>query len=236
MLRESFKSELEKCLNSNSFFSYFDFEVIEDEKGVVSIEFLTENKYYFNFKIPTSTSEFEDKYEKKYSEYYYKTTISPWISALSENVNFIGKNALFSGIKEWMKYLQEDLLSIPVNRKIQEHENKLNEINEIIETMNNDYLSEDEKEQLVQRIDQLEQNMIKSINELNKKVEEKESLIQSLKSEFEALKEKTEIYNKKNFFKTFAAKIVQWTSDPNNQKILGSGITIVRNLIENKKD
>jgi hypothetical protein len=200
MIREAFRNEIENTLNSNVFFSCYDFKTTEEAQNNVKILYLADNRYSFQFKIPTFTTEFNDKYDKKYQSYYYGATVSPWASAICENVNFQGKESLLSGIQEWMMYLKEDLLNSLINRKIQEHEEKLNELNEIIDNISEEYLSENETKELTSRIDEPELNMEKNINELNKRAEEKEILIKSLKEEIEALKEKMGILNKKIFW------------------------------------
>jgi hypothetical protein len=244
MIREIFRNEIGSTLKTNTFFSFFDFKITEEQQNVVNILYLPDNKYYFQFDIPTSTVEFKkyyderhsEQYSEKYREYYYSAIISPWKSAIRENVSFEGKKSILNGIKQWMTYLKEDLLNTPINRKVQEHEEKLNELSGIIDNVENDYLSENEKQELINRINDLELHMIKNIDELNKKSEEKEILINSLKEEIELLKEKMQIFNKKNFFRTFAAKIVEWAIKPENQKLIGNSVDVVKNLIENKKD
>lgn len=234
MIREVFRNEIGNALGSNTFFSYYDFEIAEEVSNIVKILYLPDDEYYFKFTIPTSRMESENRHNTK--EYYYKATIAPWTSAICENANFEGKEELLNGIMNWMNYLKEDLLNTPINRKIQEHEKRLNEFGEVINNMGDEYLSPGEIQELIRRIDELELSMEENINALNKKSEEKEMLIKSLKEEIEAIKEKMEIFNKKNFFRTFAAKIMQWASNPINQKLLGNGVTMVKNLIEKKTD
>ena len=235
MIREMFLSELKRTLSLNDFFSCYDFNIIEEKQNTVKIIFLSDDRYYFKFAIPTAKTEMENKYGKDYL-YIYSATVSPWASAVCEEIGFRRKENLLNAIIEWMKYLKEDLINTPINRKILEHEKKLNEFYEILNNMEDEYLSEEEMNLFVSRIDELEKNMVNNINELNKKAEEKDRIINSLKNEFDTLKEKMDIFNKKGFFKSFASKIMTWSLDPNNQKLIGNGVAFVRNMIEHKKD
>jgi predicted RNase H-like nuclease (RuvC/YqgF family) len=111
---------------------------------------------------------------------------------------------------------------------------KINEFTELLDNLENKYFTEDEADNLIKKIDELQQSMISNINDLSKKSEEKENLINELKSEINALKRKIDIFDKKGMFKSLVAKMFQWAAKPENQKLIGDGVTIARNLIENK--
>lgn len=236
MLREVFKRQLEERFSSNSFFSLYDFSIDEDKpkENQVNIIYLPDSKYHFNFIIPDSKTEIKEDYGSE-NKYVYNALIAPWQTAEIEKVKFYSKDAFLNGIDDWLKYLEEDLLSKPVNRKIKHFEEQLNEFIVIIEDFDDKYFTEEEAKNLEDKINEIQQAMISNINQLNKKTEEKENMISELKLEIEALKKKIDIFDKKGMFKSFVAKIFQWTTKPENQKLIGDGVSIVKNLIENRQ-
>ena len=236
MLREIFKKEIEDCLSSNKFHSLYDFSIEEDKpkENHIRIIYLPDKKYYFTFEIPNFKSELKTDFGQE-RKYIYTTVIAPWQTAEVEKAKFYSKDEFLNGIKDWLKYLEEDLLSIPVNRKIKQVEENLHLFMETIDNLENKYFTDNEAKDLITKIEEIQESMVNNINQLNKKSEEKEILINELKTEIEALKIKVDIFDKKGMFKSLIAKIFQWTAKPENQRLIGDGVTIVKNLIENKQ-
>jgi hypothetical protein len=237
MFREKFKQEIEETLAKSTFFSVFDFNIIQDKEksSIITIYYKYDSEYFLEFEIPTSTTEVEQQYSRK-SYYYYKAKISPWDAAKVEKVAFESKDKFLSGILTWLKYLEEDLLSIPLNRKINDYEQKLAEYTEMVNDLDGEYFSRSDAENLKSKISELQEQMIANINNLYKKSDEKEEYINNLKKEIEALKSKFEILDKKSVFKSLFGKFLQWSSRPENQKLIDDGSKFFKSLIENKPD
>ncbi|OFY16579.1 MAG: hypothetical protein A2X02_05420 [Bacteroidetes bacterium GWF2_29_10] len=237
MIRPKFKQDIRVFIDENPKFSSIDF-IIDINNNTIVIKYAYDASYYFKCAIPNSLSIIKKEIvERKISisndeDYHFKGYYCPGQFVTQEEFDVYGERNLYYAIKKWMNCLYEDLLTIPINRKIAEQAKIINDINDKIKDYDDDsYFSDLEITEIKTKIDKIEEDLKKQLEVQEKENKELKQSILELHKEFENLKLMTHSLNKKNWFKAFFYKTSAWLAKEENRKFLSNTAEIIKPML-----
>ncbi len=230
-MRNTFLNELHEVLSKGSFFELTDFEIERSvDKGGdtrLTIKYAPNPEFRVYSQIPLSRD------TKDYgNDFIISANVFPGEININEFVKFKGKAKFFQGLEEWKARVYEELLTIPLIRQSENQKQQIEEILEELDDLDNTFFTRGEAEALKERLDELEARFVDSIKLHAEDEDRQGERLKTLHEEIEDLKSKTESRTKKGWARSFAHKFVTWSSDPDNQKLLGTGAKAIKLLLE----
>lgn len=231
MIRPAVKNKINNLLG-NGYFSSHDFTITSDTDNrgdILTINYLY-GEYSFSAKLPSSTTSRKDDYGT--SEYYIiKVEMTPGFIATSETIKFDNFNEFYSGIKQWIERVRDDLSSIPFQRELDKQNKEIENLKEKISDISDEPFTDEEIDKIKEGLNSLEDDFKKRIkDDIQDKTKLKDE-IDFLHAEIQALKDLLASLNKPNWYHVASAKIVNWMNNPSNIKLLKGGTKIISNLI-----
>ena len=147
-------------------------------------------------------------------------------------VTFKGLDGLKKGIEQWLERIRTEMQSHPIVRQLHQQEEQLAALKEEFANVPDEFFSQDEAAALRIRLDELEQRMAAN---LKQSIGDKDTLterITSISADIQMLKDNVETLSKPHWRNALASRLFGWLQDPNNQKLLVSGVDVARNLLE----
>lgn len=241
-LNNTFKLKFITILKDLTGFYGEDFTYDTSEKDDSSIKFLIKNKFntniYFEITIYVEKRTFENEEIKvlgrntKVKSYAFDVIMQPGQFFALDEINCGGEKALFDTFEEWVKRAWNEYNASSLIRKLQMHEDKIQEMNEKIE---NEYFTIEQAENLKLRLEELEKLLQEHIKSREDEDEDKEKEIEKLKNDIEFLTNSLEVLSTRNWFDCFLSRFSHLKLDKEKRKILlkfgGKGLG---NLIEAK--
>lgn len=219
MVRASIKNGIREALNYDVF-RVEDFRFTEDSENDKEIIIIEKDKYYFKIsfsKIDSNNIEITCNPGKIHSDIKFQIYVtSDVIHTLKDNVY------------DWLKRLKEDIINAPNARYIEnEIEQFSKEIDEKLKDMENEYFSREEGEQIGERLNKLEQLVLKRKNDekSDKKMIEQ---LEKMKNEIEFLKETINKMSKKNWIKNAVIKFYSWSQKAENKELIEMGVDTIK--------
>jgi len=149
----------------------------------------------------------------------------------TERIGAVWANQLNGYIKDWLKRLDEELSSIPLQRQIEEQHQEIQLIFEQLRDIPKDFISKQEAEGLSARLDELETRLTKNLQETVADQAELETKIKTISDDMSLLKENMNVLNKRNWAKALVTRTFEWAKDPVNRKLLKSGAEVAKELL-----
>jgi len=197
---------------------------------------LFDKRFYHKIFVPETMvtykveNGFNNSYDTK-SAYKFKINTCPGELILEEGFEYYGKDKMLHSISDWLIRIWEELQALPFNREINNIKTKVDELYEQFSNISDDYFNDEEAEKLKEKLDELHNKFEEQIRKQKITEEELSKKIEKLDKEIDSLKQTVKIYNKKNWFKSFSSKILNWASDPQNQKMIKNGVDIVKGFL-----
>ena len=113
-------------------------------------------------------------------------------------------------------------------------ESKQTQIDEIVQrfdAMDDSYFTKEDALDLKIKLDKLENELNAEILKNTKTKKEQEVEIEKLHTDIDTLKETIHSLKKKGWLKSFTNKVVKWTMNSDNRKLLGDGIQVIRGFL-----
>ncbi|AYV67101.1 hypothetical protein C2I06_09555 [Niallia circulans] len=112
-------------------------------------------------------------------------------------------------IDSWLKNIYNSLSAQPLNRKVSEHEEMLNEVKEKIDSLEgfDDFFTREESKIYIQKLNELENRFKEQFEEEQINRENTEEQIQSLQKDIEVLKTQLDMLTKKNWILSFSTRL-----------------------------
>jgi len=241
MVREQFIQLLNETIEESLEFSYLDFTITQTKtqkrgfKTIVKIEYSYSSEYFLEIKIP------EERVNFKQNNYTDETILdfqiicenSPGEIELLESTTVQGTKGVIRHLHTWLDLLWSELMAIPINRDIEELKNNVDDIIIKMGNIEGDFTKE-EKESILQKLEGLENKFVENLKSQELEKEDLESKISMLHKEINSLKKTLPILKKKNWIKSFSAKVLNWSAKPENRKMLSDGTKIIKGLINNE--
>jgi hypothetical protein len=214
MLSELLLQELRDII-SDSKFSYHDFEI--------------ENVNYFKVTYkyqPDLSFTIESTYDEKNI-----ISIIPGKIWETERTEVKGSSSIKNTFKEWLDNIWKKIMIDPVHRILEEQKFKVDEILNAIKDFPDEYFTVNEAEELREKLDDLEKNMMENLQNTITDKKELEAEIKSLHNEINTLKTTLTSFKKPKWFQSLGTRIGVWLSDPKNQQSLLQGAVALKKLI-----
>jgi len=233
MLRDRVYKDIVITIDGHSRFDSTDFKIeYQKEQNssaiTLTIKYVIEPKYKIVFKIPSSTTSDKDSYGDYYA---FSGKVCPGPLAYEETFSFKGEHVIYDKIKTWLNCIWEELSSNPIVKKVETHQDKINEIFEKLDTINDGYFTETEAEELKLKLDELEKNFKTQLEKNSADKKKLEGEIEKLHTDIDTLKETIGSFKKKGWLKSFTGKIFKWTTDAENRKLLKEGYSAIKILL-----
>ncbi|MFE4352451.1 hypothetical protein [Peribacillus butanolivorans] len=234
-INQQFKNRINDKL-STSGFSSEDFEVNVDNSStekidttdniIIDIRYLYNDSHYFSstFSTAVTNKDMADMYSIMYSPGTYLTKESKVTHSIAEFFHIIG---------DWVQLLRLELKASPIGRQLAENEEKIQEIQDIIEEKfkedTNVFFSKQEGNELKDKLDELEKLFKEKIGSIEKDESSLEKESEKLHEEVDMLKEQVDYLPKKKWATALAVKFLNWTSrNPAAAKQIGqAGLKLV---------
>ncbi len=240
MIKASIVKAVHSTLSHKKFFEVSDFEISETKTKNSSTETLEiryrfAEDFYFLADIPSQKSRVKEG-EYITETYIINCRVSPGEIAIAEKIAVHDKSGLLQALDEWASRVNEELLAIPVNRQVALQEQQLAELLKNFEQIPDDLFSQDEANQLRQRLDELEKKLIHSAEQSAKDKEELAQKVEAIKADIGTLKHSLNTHKKKSWIGSLSVRFLKWTKDPQNKELLKSGVDLAKALLTNGKD
>lgn len=238
MLRASQKNGITSILNNSNFFDSNDFEWVENKNNVQIKYKYSEKTYLFSFNIPEKETVIPSQstfniplLNKETVDFIFIGYMRPGKISDIENFSLVGLQELHKKIETWLLELDDELIDLRLLKKINKTEEKVEEffskVNEITEKMEDSFFTKEEAEDLRDKLNNMEKNIIEN---LEKTINDKTNLekeIRELKKEIEKLKMSTEKISKKHWAKKCFNKLGEWATNPEKRKLFLYGIKFI---------
>ena len=241
MVREKFIRLINDTIDENPKFSFADFTVeqkkttIRGVQTIVKVQYNYNDNYYLNINIPTSRTSFKknDYSDEKVIDYEIECEYSPGDIELNEKTNVRGTNGVLKHLSYWLNIVWDELMAIPVNREFNELKTSVDQLFGKMKNVSNEAFTKDERAEFEDKLDKLEKRFVDNLKSQELEKNELEEKLETLHSEIDSLKETLKVFNKKNWFKSFGAKILSWGAKPENQTMISNGAKIVKGFLNN---
>jgi len=241
-LREVFFKDINETINASIKFGATDFDITtrdsKDDGIVASIEikYIYEDKFVLKILVPSSKSSYKvkDKYGddyNTYSDYQFELHTTPGEFIMDENFKVWGRNKMLKSIESWLSRIWEELQALPINREINNIKEQVEKLHNKYDSISEEYFTDQETEEIESKLDDLHKKIEDQIKNQKITEEELKSKIQTLNEEISSLKATVNVFNKKNWFKSFTSKVFKWSSDPTNKSLIKNGVEIVKNFL-----
>jgi len=230
MLRNNVLRAISDIL-SDGYFASDDFEIkSEDGRYGEKLSLIYKyNTYYFTVSLPGAASKVEDNLA-------YKITgeMSPGYISMKETFSLLNYDGLMNGIKAWRGLIKQELSDAPVIRALQKQQAEIEKLSESIREMDEGVFTDEEILQMKKKLDDLHIKMEETIksNETDKQKLKKE--LDSLKDQFNGLKDSLITSDKKNFARKLVSRIAAWLQNPDNRALLKDSAQVVKGIIEDQ--
>lgn len=240
MVKEKFIRTLYDTINRNPKFTFADFTIeqkkttIRGIQTIVKVQYNYDDNYFLIINIPENrTSVKKDNYsEETVLEYLIECENSPGEIELIEKNKLYGTKGVVSHLSSWLILVWEEIISIPINREFDSLKKSVDELFGQMKNVSNDNFSDAERTDFEKKLDDLEAKFKKNLETQELEKNELEKKLDLLHSEIDGLKQTLKVFNKKNWFKSFGSKVINWGKNPENQKMIKNGTDIVKGFIE----
>lgn len=244
-LRNAFKLKLISYLEQQTGFYGEDFSFETQQLEESNILFTVKNKFnmeiYFKIILSTEKQTFKDKESKfagSYNEiesYAFDVTMSPGEFLAVDNIICNGENALYDTFEKWSIRAWDEFNASSIIQRFKIQEKKIEELNEQMGTMGEEYFTVKEAEKLKDRLEELEKILQEHIELVENDETKKNEELRKLSTDIEFLTNNIMSLNKKNWLQSFFARFSPMKLDGEKRKKLlqlgGKGIGM---LIEAK--
>jgi len=227
MIRGKFYKDIIIKIDSHERFESYDFKISSESNAyntMLEIEYKIQSEFLLTFKIPSSVTSKEGS-----SDYYlFSGTVCPGPISYQESFNFKGLQGIFNTIERWLDCIWEELTSNPIVKYIESQQEQINDIFEKFDSIDDEYFTKVEAEDLKNRLDELEKTLKDEAIKLNKDKELLQNELIKLHTDIETLKLTITSLNKNGWLKSFTGKIFKWTSKTENRALLKDGFSLVK--------
>ena len=130
-----------------------------------------------------------------------------------------------------MDCIWEELSANPIVKMIESKQTQIDEIVQRFDAMDDSYFTKEDALDLKIKLDKLENELNAEILKNTKTKKEQEVEIEKLHTDIDTLKETIHSLKKKGWLKSFTNKVVKWTMNSDNRKLLGDGIQVIRGFL-----
>ena len=158
-------------------------------------------------------------------------TISPGSLSIGETFKVEGHSEILSLVSTWAGRINEELVAIPMARKIAEQEREIDKLIAQWQVLPDEYFTRDEAEELAHRLVILEEDLKIRIAALDMDEKKLKARTSEIERDIQFLKTQLENQKKPGWARAFATRCVAWARDSENRALLKDGIDIGRKLL-----
>lgn len=241
MVREKFIRLINDTIDKNPKFSFADFSVeqkkttIRGVQTIVKVQYNYEDNYYLNINIPENRSKYkkDDYSEETVLDYAIECEYSPGDIELNEKLTVRGTNGVLNHLSYWLNIVWDELMAIPVNREFNELKSSVDALFGEMKKVSDENFTVEERKDYEDKLSELEKRFTENLKSQELEKKEFDKKLNTLHSEIDGLKQTLKVFNKKNWFKSFGAKILSWGAKPENQKMVSNGAKIIKGFLGN---
>lgn len=227
MLREHTRKAISDVITNTQFFDANDFNIFGELNGSstsLSLIYKFDESKYFFVAIPNQQSKLNDGSW----DFSIRGKRSPGAVSSEEQISFVGAR-LFKEVAEWLSFVQQDLIAVPINRKLEKQQLEIQKLEELLKDIPNqdEFFTDEEGTEIKKKLEQLQ----KQFEEFYKEHTDKKEKLQKVKMELNTLRETVSSLRKKNWIKSFVVRTVNWVSNPENKKLIESGVKVAQLIL-----
>ena len=152
---------------------------------------------------------------------------------ITESDQFTQIPSFKKSISLWTERLHKELMDRPISRNIEENIKEVEDIIEHLADLPNEYFTRVEADEMKEKLDILEKDLLERLTQLNLEKKEFETKQNELHFEIEQLKRTVEVLKKPGWAGSLMVRISDFVKNSGNEKLLKDSTTfIVKQLVE----
>ena len=227
MVRQAFLKDLNDAINKSQHFEEHDFQ-ISWKPADIGYDLLLAYRYDDNYYL---SAHVDGAIENEQRDVAIFGIAQPGDIGVTENFRVYGRTRFVAYIRQWLMRLRAELEALPINRLVEEQRQRIEDLIGQLDDLPNEYFSRTEAQELKDRLDRLEEQMVSSVIANAAKDEDVSKRVTALENDFAALKENVEILKKPGWARAFATRVTKWMYDAENRKLVSDGVEITRKLL-----
>lgn len=238
MIRSEFIVLIVKALEGSGEFKATDFTINEESGGYgtkLVVTYRHHNEYFFSAEIPNDKTTSKTESGRLVSEYRILVRASPGGMTTLENMTVRGRDELLTEIRHWINSVYEDLGSMSCRRQFERQQDEINQLASKLGEVEDSYFSQEEADEIVARLEALEERMKASMQDSIQDKEQLSEKIAQLEKDMAGLRMQVDILKRPQWRGALIIRVLAWFKEPSNQKVLKSGAEAITNLLTDGK-
>jgi hypothetical protein len=227
MIRQHYLTQVNRLIVEHKRFKESDFRVLikdVETKYILEITYSYEPEYQFIASMYLSGDVVQGEVE-------ITVTASPGEIFKREKTENVRPNQLNSHIKAWLTRLINELVSVPIQRQIEEQQREIENILGQLDDVPKEYFSRQEAEDLRFRLEEMEARLTSNLQETVTNQAELKTRVKAISDDMAILKENINVLNKRGWAKSLVTRTFEWVKDPANRKVLKAGAEVAKELL-----
>lgn len=222
MIRTSLLNQINEMIVGTQYFEPSEFIVNttqQDDKNVLQIQHRFDTAYRFAAWIPNQKSRDKDSYSV---DFRIVAQVCPGEISATENVSYVGRRELFTGIQEWLMRVKDEIVATPAYHRATQQQVQLEDTLKELRDLDDAYFSQEEIDRFKSKLDELELKLAENIRNTVEDQNEQKLRIEKLETEISMLKQKLSSHKKRAWAGSLVSRLIQWAEDPICRKVLHS--------------
>ncbi|MBL8952042.1 MAG: hypothetical protein JNK82_14760 [Myxococcaceae bacterium] len=200
------------------------------ETSALMVQYRFDGQYLFRAILPRRRTKTKDS-PFTAGEFEIGVRLSPGALSSVEEVTYRGKNELLEGIGAWLGCVRGELEALPMARRLQEQEEVLQKLVAAVGDTPDRVPTREEVSNMQQKLKDLESKLTENIHSNFSDKAVLQQKIQELQREFTQLKSTIDGLTLRAWIGTFLVRIARWSTRPENQKLMPSGVEMARKFL-----
>ncbi|MBD2019382.1 hypothetical protein H6F43_04185 [Leptolyngbya sp. FACHB-36] len=236
-----FIQEIRRVLDNPPTLLFQDFKIDEKQNRshiVLKVLYLLQQDKYFQARIPLEKSKriavdsqpniFSITSSRVVHEFKIEAEFCPGEISQNEKITLTDSAEMITAIESWVGRLLEEIRYEPIDRKIEQQHQQLENLEELIAQVADEAATKEEVTEIRSNLEHFIEDLRLRIEDLEAKDQDQVKKVEALVSQLELLSQRVESISKRNLARAILTRIYVAASDPklsqiaeNAQKVLG---------------
>jgi len=234
MISEIFINRVLKAVDKHGFFSRLDFEVYnttDSDKSIIKIEFIPSPELFVEIVFdPGKNSSHIDESGAVYTVEHITVNVAPGYVLRTETTRLQSHLDVFKYVERWIDRVYEVFVGNPILRELRRHKGEFETFLNDQASLNDTFFTREEAEKINERLNTLEEDLVRAYNESESLKDSLEDEVESLRLEIDVLKESVNSLKKSRWMRLFSGRVYKWLKKSENRKLLKDTASLAKDL------
>ena len=188
---------------------YAEREAIPGSPVGIEIVYRYDTTLFFRFIIPTERTNLP---ERTKAEYRYRCTVRPGYESVEEEMSVAGRVKLMYELKEWLRRLYEDMVSLPFARQLQEHARDIDQLKERLRVLPDEPMPRTDIEACREELEKLKTQISEQLKKEFTDTQQLETRVGELARDIDFLKQTLDSMTKRQWGEALLSRLRRWKS------------------------